>query len=233
MGQWHPIRLWHYFGQSRRFEDRKRRKQAAITKTRFKFGSNASLPVKLRLVQHLRPSVAGHAPLRLARPVGRHPLHPARRAPHPRPPRNPRRHAATPARRHRHRRRPPARRAPIRGPLPASLSSPPSASARTSSKQCGERCPSPKSAKGSPRSPTKSNPGNGLRSSNKERHSPCSCRPPICKPWRQSTIGSICSTLSMPWQTIARTAALIWRPSRKNSVFDLSAYERFRSWLDQ
>ena len=49
MGQWHSIRLWHYFGQSRRFEDRNRRKQAAITKTRFKFGSNASPPVKLRL----------------------------------------------------------------------------------------------------------------------------------------------------------------------------------------
>ena len=51
MGQWHPIRLWHYFGSFRRFEGRNRRKQAAITKTRFKFGSNASPPVKLRLVR--------------------------------------------------------------------------------------------------------------------------------------------------------------------------------------
>ena len=65
VGQWHPIRLWHYFGQFRRFEGRNRRKQAAITKTRFKFGSNASLPVKLRLApQNRRPG----APL-LAHPV--------------------------------------------------------------------------------------------------------------------------------------------------------------------
>ena len=58
MGQWHPIRLWHYFGPFRRFEDRKRRKQAAITKTRFKFGSNASPPVKLRLAELERRGLA-------------------------------------------------------------------------------------------------------------------------------------------------------------------------------
>ena len=55
MGQWHPIRLWHYFGPFRRFDARKLRKQAAITKTRFKFGSNASPPVKLRLVVTMIP----------------------------------------------------------------------------------------------------------------------------------------------------------------------------------
>ena len=35
------------------------------------------------LLQHLRPGIAGRAPLRMARPVGGHPVRPPRRTPHP------------------------------------------------------------------------------------------------------------------------------------------------------
>ena len=50
-GQWGLGRIWHYFGQFRRFERKDRCRQAVITKKGPQFGCGATQPVKDRLAR--------------------------------------------------------------------------------------------------------------------------------------------------------------------------------------